>query len=125
MTSRSINSENTDTASSSTARAVNRREALTLLGSAVAFIAGCSGESANTASAGGGGTAATGAAGAAAGTGGSGGAAAGAASWAQGGTRVLAAQYPDPFSDPIGSSCSITCQETIGPCYAASVERRD
>ncbi len=110
------------TSSSVTARALNRREALTLLGSAAAFLAGCSGESAAAVASGAGG-AATGAG--AAGAGGSAGGAMGTVSWARGGTQVLGASYPDPFSNPLGSSCSITCREVIGPCYASSIERRD
>jgi protocatechuate 3,4-dioxygenase beta subunit len=105
------------TAGAFTARALNRRQALALLGSS-AFLAACSGESDEAASG-----SETGAAGGGAGS--SAGGATSAEGWASGGTRVLSANYPDPFSDPLGSSCSITCRETIGPCYGPSVERRD
>jgi protocatechuate 3,4-dioxygenase beta subunit len=105
-----------------TPHALNRREALTLLGSAVAIAAGCSSDDS--------GGAPTGTAGGVSGSlpptsAGAGGAGAGAIGWARGGTQALAATYPDPFSDPLGSACSITCRETLGPCYASTLVRRD
>jgi protocatechuate 3,4-dioxygenase beta subunit len=45
--------------------------------------------------------------------------------WASGGTRTMAASYPDPFSEPLGSACTVTCRSTIGPCYASTLARRD
>lgn len=114
--SQSIDSENPVVA-----RSLNRRDALTLLGSAAAYLVGCSSDSADPVAAGGTGT---GAGAAGAGAGGSGGAT-NAVQWARGGTQALAASYPDPFSDELGSSCSISCQEVVGPCYTPSIERRD
>jgi protocatechuate 3,4-dioxygenase beta subunit len=87
--------------------ALNRREALTVFGSAIALVAGCSADH----SPGGGG--------------GSDGGDRPGDHWAGGGTRKLAGHYPDPFSDPLGSACSITCRETVGPCYGSSLVRRD
>jgi protocatechuate 3,4-dioxygenase beta subunit len=33
--------------------------------------------------------------------------------------------YPDPFADGLGASCSLTCSATLGPCYAETLERKD
>lgn len=44
--------------------------------------------------------------------------------WITGGTSVIAASYPDPFSSP-GSACSLICQTTIGPCHTLSPQRQD
>nr|WP_043711263.1 protocatechuate 3,4-dioxygenase [Corallococcus macrosporus] len=51
----------------------------------------------------------------------------GATAWATGGTAAmtLAASYPDPFAAGLGTACALTCEATLGPCYAATVERQD
>jgi protocatechuate 3,4-dioxygenase beta subunit len=109
---------------------LDRRRALLVLGSAVGFIAGCTSddpEGTLTAGSGGAGSLPGGAGGDATGIAGSGGAggAGGAAEWASGGTARLAASYPDPFVNPLGSACRLTCFSTIGPCYASTIERKD
>ncbi|WP_426752119.1 hypothetical protein [Myxococcus sp. Y35] len=45
----------------------------------------------------------------------------GATAWATGGTAAmtLAASYPDPFASGIGTACALTCEATLGPCYAS------
>lgn len=47
--------------------------------------------------------------------------------WATGGTAamVAVASYPDPFATASGSSCTLTCGATIGPCHTTSPERAD
>ena len=47
--------------------------------------------------------------------------------WATGGTAAMtaAASYPDPFAAGIGTVCNLTCESTLGPCYATTVERKD
>ena len=47
--------------------------------------------------------------------------------WATGGTAAMLARdsYPNPFAGSSGSSCSVTCAATIGPCHTASPERAD
>lgn len=47
--------------------------------------------------------------------------------WATGGTAamVAAAMYPNPFTQPGGTSCMIHCQTTIGPCHTTSPMRTD
>jgi protocatechuate 3,4-dioxygenase beta subunit len=104
--------------------ALNRREALTLLGSAIALAAGCSSDDSpmTTPDSGLPPSAEAGEAAAAVAEGGDG---AAAVRWAAGGTAKLAESYPDPFTQGLGSSCSITCRETIGPCYATTLVRRD
>jgi protocatechuate 3,4-dioxygenase beta subunit len=91
---------------------LSRRDALALLGSGVALVAGCSSDDATesavqpASAAPGGATSTTG--------------------WARGGTVALAnGSYPDPFLQSSGGSCALTCRETIGPCYASTLERRD
>ncbi|MBZ4422853.1 protocatechuate 3,4-dioxygenase [Myxococcus sp. RHST-1-4] len=48
-------------------------------------------------------------------------------SWATGGTAAMtmAASYPDPFASGIGTTCTLTCAATLGPCYATTLERKD
>jgi hypothetical protein len=128
-----------------------RREALCVLGTAgLTVVAGCGGEDraaaaatgagsggAGTAGSGGGAQASTAAGGAqssgaggagggenAGGAGGEGGAPA-ADTWASGGTAMIGDDYPDPFSDGLGTMCSITCAETLGPCHAQTLVRKD
>jgi hypothetical protein len=100
-----------------TRKSWSRREALALIGSGAVWAAGCPDDAAQNSVASAVPSGANGAAGA--GGGGS------AASWARGGTRTLAASYSDPFPNSRGASCTITCRETIGSCYAATLERRD
>ncbi len=52
---------------------------------------------------------------------------AGGSGWATGGTAAMtqAASYPDPFAAGIGTVCALTCEATLGPCYATTVERQD
>ncbi len=45
--------------------------------------------------------------------------------WATGGTKSMTGNYPDPFSSGLGSACTLTCAATIGPCYAATLARKD
>src|SRR4051794_41121421 len=45
--------------------------------------------------------------------------------WATGGTASMSGTYPDPFAAGIGTTCSLTCSATIGPCYAQTIERAD
>lgn len=47
----------------------------------------------------------------------------GTTAWATGGTAVMAAEYADPFTS--ASTCELTCELTLGPCYADTEERRD
>jgi protocatechuate 3,4-dioxygenase beta subunit len=44
--------------------------------------------------------------------------------WAIGGTASMAEDYPDPFT-AIPAACALLCPTTLGPCYAATLERRD
>lgn len=45
--------------------------------------------------------------------------------WATGGTASMGDAYPDPFTEAPGPACSIGCAATLGPCYAATLERKD
>jgi len=47
--------------------------------------------------------------------------------WATGGTAAMTAlaAYPDPFAAGLGTTCSLLCEATLGPCYATTVERED
>jgi len=45
--------------------------------------------------------------------------------WATGGTAVMASSYADPFADETDTTCSLTCEMTLGPCYAETLERQD
>jgi protocatechuate 3,4-dioxygenase beta subunit len=47
------------------------------------------------------------------------------AGWATGGTASMSGTYADPFTTGLGSACALTCAATLGPCYAATVERTD
>ncbi|WAM30129.1 dioxygenase family protein [Myxococcus sp. NMCA1] len=51
----------------------------------------------------------------------------GASAWATGGTSAMtmADTYPDPFAAGIGTVCALTCEATLGPCYATTIERQD
>ncbi|WP_225413426.1 dioxygenase family protein [Stigmatella hybrida] len=46
--------------------------------------------------------------------------------WATGGTAamVAASTYPNPFASDAGT-CQLTCEATLGPCYAETLERKD
>ncbi|WP_044194093.1 protocatechuate 3,4-dioxygenase, partial [Hyalangium minutum] len=45
--------------------------------------------------------------------------------WATGGTAAMSGNYPDPFASGIGSACTVYKAATLGPCYAATVDRKD
>ncbi len=47
--------------------------------------------------------------------------------WATGGTAAMtaASSYPNPFASGVGSACKLTCEATLGPCYANTLERKD
>jgi protocatechuate 3,4-dioxygenase beta subunit len=45
--------------------------------------------------------------------------------WASGGTAVMTGNYPDPFTAGIGSTCMLYKASTLGPCHAATVDRKD
>jgi protocatechuate 3,4-dioxygenase beta subunit len=47
--------------------------------------------------------------------------------WATGGTKAMTAlsSYPNPFTTGLGAACALTCEATLGPCYATTVERED
>ncbi|HEX8440957.1 protocatechuate 3,4-dioxygenase [Archangium sp.] len=45
--------------------------------------------------------------------------------WATGGTAAMAGNYADPFSSGIGTTCTLYKASTLGPCHAATVERKD
>lgn len=121
----------------------SRRDALRLLGlSSLAILPACEGE-AGTGAGGAGGAGSAGGegegAGSAGGPGSGGASAAGGAGaggegggaptggWASGGTGAMTdkASYPDPFSEPLGSACTLVQEMTLGPCYAQTLERED
>ncbi|WP_437318095.1 protocatechuate 3,4-dioxygenase [Sorangium sp. So ce385] len=47
--------------------------------------------------------------------------------WATGGTAAMtaASAYPDPFAAGPGAACKLTCEQVLGPCYAATLVRKD
>jgi protocatechuate 3,4-dioxygenase beta subunit len=45
--------------------------------------------------------------------------------WATGGTASMGDDYADPFTEAPGPACSVGCATTLGPCYAATLERKD
>jgi len=45
--------------------------------------------------------------------------------WATGGTAAMTGDYPDPFAEGPGETCTLTLESTLGPCYAATLVRRD
>jgi protocatechuate 3,4-dioxygenase beta subunit len=45
--------------------------------------------------------------------------------WATGGTASMSGDYPDPFTDDPGPACVLTCAQILGPCYAATMVRKD
>jgi protocatechuate 3,4-dioxygenase beta subunit len=45
--------------------------------------------------------------------------------WATGGTASMSGTYPDPFASGIGSTCTLYKASTLGPCHAATVDRKD
>jgi protocatechuate 3,4-dioxygenase beta subunit len=49
----------------------------------------------------------------------------GATGWATGGTKSMTGNYPDPFTAGLGTACTLTCAATLGPCYAATLTRKD
>ncbi|WP_235880298.1 protocatechuate 3,4-dioxygenase [Polyangium aurulentum] len=79
---------------------------------------GDGGASGEGGSGGAGGNGGAGGAGGAGGTGNTGG-------WATGGTASMSGEYPDPFTDDLGTACALTCAMTLGPCYATTLARKD
>jgi protocatechuate 3,4-dioxygenase beta subunit len=45
--------------------------------------------------------------------------------WATGGTASMTGTYPDPFTSGLGATCALSCASTLGPCYAATLVRKD
>lgn len=45
--------------------------------------------------------------------------------WATGGTAAMSGDYENPFSAGLGSTCSLLCAATLGPCYAQTLMRKD
>jgi protocatechuate 3,4-dioxygenase beta subunit len=45
--------------------------------------------------------------------------------WATGGTKSMTGNYADPFAAGLGSLCTLLCAATLGPCYAATLVRKD
>lgn len=45
--------------------------------------------------------------------------------WATGGTASMSGDYPDPFTGEPGAACVLTCAQLLGPCYAATLVRKD
>jgi protocatechuate 3,4-dioxygenase beta subunit len=45
--------------------------------------------------------------------------------WASGGTKAMAAEYPDPFADGGATICTLTKAMILGPCYADTLARED
>ena len=43
----------------------------------------------------------------------------------RGGTASIGGDYPDPFTDELGTACAVVCSTTVGPCYAATLDRKD
>jgi protocatechuate 3,4-dioxygenase beta subunit len=105
---------------------LSRREATAGLFAAFGTLAlGCSddGGSSGAVDGGAGGADAAGGATGADAAAGAGDSAGSAASWASGGTKNLAASYPDPFATPV-SSCVLAPTATEGPCTEAADQVR-
>ncbi len=51
----------------------------------------------------------------------------GGTSWATGGTAAMtgAGSYPNPFTSNPGTACTLTCEQIQGPCYGATLVRKD
>lgn len=47
------------------------------------------------------------------------------ARWATGGTAVMTRNYPDPFINDTSPTCTMTCAQILGPCYAPTQVRSD
>jgi protocatechuate 3,4-dioxygenase beta subunit len=45
--------------------------------------------------------------------------------WATGGTAVMSGNYANPFAGDVPTTCTGTCEMTLGPCHASSPERQD
>jgi protocatechuate 3,4-dioxygenase beta subunit len=56
-----------------------------------------------------------------------GGEAPGGTAWATGGTAAMtgASSYPNPFASDSGTVCKLTCEQIQGPCYGATLVRKD
>lgn len=48
-----------------------------------------------------------------------------ATAWATGGTLAMKGNYADPFTEGLGSTCTVYKSSTLGPCYAKTVTRKD
>jgi protocatechuate 3,4-dioxygenase beta subunit len=118
--------------------ALTRRSVLHGIGAALSAVplgalAGCGDTSATTGAGGSAGTDSAGGAGNAGGTSGTGGAggstststSTSTAGFASGGTASMSGDYPDPFTDDLGTTCPLICMLTLGPCYAQTIERKD
>jgi len=105
-----------------------RRKALTvglaLVSAKLVSLVGCSDDTSASGSGGSGGAGAGGSGGTG-GTGGGSTATGNPGGWASGGTAGMADDYPDPFTEGLGTTCALTCASTLGPCYAQTIERKD
>jgi protocatechuate 3,4-dioxygenase beta subunit len=45
--------------------------------------------------------------------------------WATGGTAAMSGNYADPFTEGLGSTCTLYKASTLGPCHALTVDRMD
>lgn len=46
--------------------------------------------------------------------------------WATGGTASMSGDYPEPFDgEALGPACVLTCAQILGPCYTATLVRKD
>lgn len=110
-----------------------RRKALSvgmaLVSAKMLAVVGCDGETGTDtggtgSGAGGSGGTGAGGSGGVGGAGGTGGSAS-TGDWASGGTSGIGDSYPDPFEGGLGTTCTLTCAATLGPCYAQTIERKD
>lgn len=126
-----------DTKSDSRSRTVKRRAVVKSIGMALAAaplaqLLACSSSDTNattgaggTGGAGGEGGAGTTSASGNGGAGGAGGSTNPSGEWATGGTASMTGTYADPFTEGLGSVCTLACAATLGPCYAATLTRKD
>jgi len=49
------------------------------------------------------------------------------AGWASGGTAAMTgtSAYPNPFTSELGTACTLTCEQILGPCYGTTWVRKD
>ena len=107
-------------------RTMTRRKIVQTLGMAMAAVPlgqliACSSSDTNEGAGGSSGTGSTGSTGGAGGAGGT----IETGAWATGGTASMTGTYPDPFTEGLGSTCELLCAATLGPCYAATLVRKD